>query len=307
MSRRTIAGWIAIGLGTLVTCLWAFWGIIENFHEGWYYRSLPKNLGLMLIQYMSPMLISMAVALIAIRWSRLGGSLYAFFGLLFSLLIFRTRSNLTLGVVISWFPVTVGLVLIGTLFWLGRPRRRQLAYAVVVGLPFLVVLIAGLGPAIRVAGRFDDGNRNARLIESNGVRLIWAPAGPGWERSTRGPTWEQARKRCLYLTEDAKSLAETPQGIWRLPTVDEAVRSMNRHGRNCGGVWNAETEHAAYEVPPDKESPLWDTTSPVIYWWTDSEKDDRRAYRIVYDGGVWSSPKTLRMGSLGFRAVKPAP
>jgi len=307
LSGRTIAGWVAVGLGTLVTCLWAFWGIIENFHEGWYYRSLPKNLGLMLIQYMSQMLISMALALIAIRWSKLGGSLYALVGLLFALLIFRTRSNLTLAVVLTWLPVTLGLVLIGALFWLGGPGRRQLAYTVAVGLPFLVVLIAGLGPAVRVAGRVDDGNRNARLVEGNGVRLIWAPAGPGWERSTKGPTWEQARERCLYLTEDGKSLAERPQGIWHLPTVDEAVRSMSRHGRNCGGVWNAETEHAAYEVPPDKESPLWDTTSPVMYWWTDSEKDDGRVYRIVYDGGVWSSRKTLRMGSLGFRAVKPAP
>jgi len=307
LSRRTIVGWIAVGLGTLVTCLWAFWGIVENFHEGWHYGSLAKNLGLMVIQYMSPMLISMGLALIAIRWSRIGGGLYVLLGLLFSVFIFRTRSNLTLGVVMSWLPVTGGLVLIGVLFRLGRRKRRQLAYAVAVGLPLLVVLIAGIRPAFRVAGRVDDENREARLVEGNGVRLIWAPAGPGWERSTRGPTWEQARKRCLYLTEDGKSLAEEAQGIWRLPTVDEAVRCMSRHGRNCGGVWNAEKEHAAYDLPPDKESPLWDTTSPVIYWWTDSEKDDGRAYRIVYDGGVWSSPKTLRMGSLGFRAVKPAP
>ena len=32
--KRQIVGWIAVGLSTAVTCFWAFWGIIENFHEG---------------------------------------------------------------------------------------------------------------------------------------------------------------------------------------------------------------------------------------------------------------------------------
>jgi hypothetical protein len=32
--RRQIAGWIAVGFSTLLTCFLEFWGIIENFHEG---------------------------------------------------------------------------------------------------------------------------------------------------------------------------------------------------------------------------------------------------------------------------------
>ncbi|MFN2151362.1 MAG: hypothetical protein ACK2T5_07195, partial [Anaerolineales bacterium] len=56
-----IVGWIAVSISTLVTCFWAFWGIVENFHEGWYAESLLANLGLMFVQYLSPMLIFMAV------------------------------------------------------------------------------------------------------------------------------------------------------------------------------------------------------------------------------------------------------
>jgi hypothetical protein len=33
--KGQIAGWIAVGLSTFITCVWAFWGIIENFHESW--------------------------------------------------------------------------------------------------------------------------------------------------------------------------------------------------------------------------------------------------------------------------------
>ena len=37
LDKRQIVGWIAVGLSTAITCFWAFWGIAENFHEGWWY------------------------------------------------------------------------------------------------------------------------------------------------------------------------------------------------------------------------------------------------------------------------------
>ncbi len=89
-----------------------------------------------------------------------------------------------------------------------------------------------------------------------------------------------------------------------MPTVDEAVRSMTRNGRNSGGVWDAETAAAAYETKPDKESPLWNTHSQVIYWWTVTEIDEDHAYIIVYDGQVWLRAKQFGPAYLGFRCVK---
>ena len=81
LDKRQIVGWIAVGLSTLITCLWAFWGIIENFHEGWYYQSWLENLGLMFLQYLSPMLLFMGVTLIAIYWPRFGGILHVLLAL----------------------------------------------------------------------------------------------------------------------------------------------------------------------------------------------------------------------------------
>ena len=150
--------------------------------------------------------------------------------------------------------------------------------------------------------RIDDGGVQARLVEGNGVNLIWAPDGQGWPRV--GTNWFEAQQICQHLNEDGLAEASKAQNIWRLPTADEAVRSMAQHGRNSGGVWNTETAQATYETKPDKESPLWNTHSQVIYWWTATEVDEENAYIIVYDGRVWPRSKQLNQDYFGFRCVK---
>jgi hypothetical protein len=293
--RQKIVGWIAVGLSTAVTCFWAFWGIIENFHEGWYYESWLSNVGLMLVQYLSPMFIFLVVTLIAIFWPRLGGGLHLVLALL-AVWFFQAFSNA------ATFLLILPLIGVGAMYWYGRPHPRELAISLVLGLPLLTLIISGIEPIIRVSQRFNDGNLEARLVQGNGVHLTWAPDGPGWPRE--GATWEEAQQVCQYLSEDGLTLAPAPQDIWRLPTVDEAVRSMARHGRNSGGVWDAENAATIYEMKPDKESPLWNVHSQVIYWWTATEVDEERAYIIVYDGKVWPRNKQFGPAYLGYRCVK---
>lgn len=303
MERRNPAGWVAVGSGTALAALWAFWGSMENFHEGWWRPTLAGRVGESFL-YLAPMLISIALTVIGIRFPRVGAVLFTAAGILFGRFVFSRRA-LSLAAVLSWLPVTALPVVIGLLFWFGRPRPRARAYRIAAGLPLLVAVLCAAEPAWRVAHRFYDGDRGMRLVEGNGVRLIWAPAGPGWSHDPRdGPDWQTARDRCAFLSEDGLHLAGEPQNIWRLPTVDEIVRSMTRGGTNAGGSWNEAAGEADYKVRPDKESPLWDIYSPKIYYWTATEADGARAYRITYDGRVWSVPKSLRMGSQGFRAVK---
>jgi len=293
--KRQIIGWIAVGLSTVITCIWAFWGIIENFHEGWYYESLWSNLGLMFVQYLSPMLIFMGVTLISIHWPRHGGGLHVILALL-AAWFFQASTNT------ATFLVILPLVGMGVLYGFGRPQPRKIAVALVIGLPILTLTIFGIEPALRVSRRLDDGNLQARSVQGNGVNLIWAPDGPGWPRE--GADWHGAQQVCQYLNEDGLTVAPEPQHIWRLPTVDEAVRSMARHGQNSGGVWDTETARATYKTTPDKESPLWNVHSQVIYWWTATEVDGERAYIIVYDGKVWPRAKEFGPAYLGFRCVK---
>ena len=112
---------------------------------------------------------------------------------------------------------------------------------------------------------------------------------------------------CARLGQDGVTPAPVAQHTWQRPKVDEAVRSMARHGQNSGGVWDAENDKATYETTPDKESPLWNVHSQVIYWWTATEVDQDHAYVIVYDGKVWSRSKEWGPAYVGFRCVKSPP
>ena len=294
-NKGQLAGWIALGISTVITCFWAFWGIIENFHEGWYYISWLSNVGLMFVQYLSPMFIFMGVALISIFWPRLGGTLHVIFAL-GAVWFFQAFSNA------ATFLIIIPLIGLGVLYWYGRSQPKKLAALLAVGLPLLTLIISGIEPVIRVSQRLDDGNLQARLVSGNGVNLVWAPDGPGWPRE--GGDWYEAQQVCQYLSEDGLALDSAPQNSWRLPTVDEAVSSMARNGRSSNGVWNAENAKASYEMTPDKESPLWNIHSQVIYWWTATEVDAEHAYMIAYDGQVWPRAKDFGPAYLGFRCVK---
>jgi len=295
VDNRNVVGWIAIGLSTAITCFWAFWGIIENFHEGWYYESFLSNAGLMFVQYLSPMLIFLGVTLVSILWPRVGAALHAILALLVAW-FFQSFTNP------GTFLLIVPLIGIGVLYWYGRPQPRRIALSLAVGLPLLTLVVSGIAPVIRVSQRLDDGNLQTRLVHGNGVNLIWAPDGPGWPR--KGADWYEAQQVCQHLSRDGLTLATEPQHIWRLPTVEESVRSMARHGQNSGGVWDARTAKATYRTTPDKESPLWNVHSQVIYWWTATELDEAHAYIIVYDGKVWLRAREFGPAYLGFRCVK---
>jgi hypothetical protein len=295
LDRPQIVGWIAVGLSTAITCFWAFWGIAENFHEGWYYESLLSNVGLMFVQYLSPMLLFMGVTVLSISWPRVGAGLHLALALAIAW-FFQAFTN-----TVAFF-LMVPLIGLGALYWFGRPQPRRVALSLVVGLPLLTLIIIGIEPVLRVSRRMDDGNLQARLVQGNGVDLVWAPDGPGWPRT--GADWHEAQQVCQHLGEDGLTLAPVPQGTWQLPAVDEVVRSMARHGQNSGGEWDAETAKATYETTPDKESPLWNVHSQVIYWWTATEADEEHAYIIVYDGEVWPRAKEFGPAYLGFRCVK---
>ena len=295
LDKRQVAGWIAVGLSTAITCVWAFWGAIENFHEGWYSESLLSNMGLMFAQYLSPMLIFLGVTFFSIYWPRFGAGLHAVLALL-AIWFFQAFSNA------ATFFLIIPLIGLGALYWFGRPQPRKLAVCLAVGLPLLTLIISGTEPVLRVSQRIDDGNLQAQWVHGNGVNLVWAPDGPGWPST--GADWYEAQQVCQHLNEDGLTPASAPQNIWRLPSVDEAVRSMARHGQNSGGVWDPETAEVTYKTTPDKESPLWNIHSQVIYWWTATEIDDEHANIIVYDGKVWPRSKQFGPAYLGYRCVK---
>jgi hypothetical protein len=293
---RRVLGWCAVGLSTVASCFWAFWGIIENFHEGWYYPSLRMNLAMMVGQYLLPMLLFVGAALVAIRLPRVGGMVHVVFAL-WAAWHFRGAA-----VVVIYVSIVLPLLFMGVSYWMGRPQPIRWAVATVVGLPLLTVVVCGMEPVHRVSTRYDDGERGIRLVQGNEVELLWAPPGPGWP--DHGVSWYEAVRCCQHLSADGLRLEETAQNVWRLPTIAEVVRSSYRRGRHASGTWDGDARRARFQIMPDKEPPLWDRHSKIIYWWTGTEVEEDRALRFSYNGHVMPIPKRVKYGYLGFRAVK---
>lgn len=300
-----ISGWIAVAIGLCLSCFWAWWGILENFHEGWYLPTLTRNL-LLTLAYISPALFCTSIVLFSIRSPKIGSMLIMTLG--FALIAWWLYQRWPPNWLFAVHVVTLsGLLLIGlgVLFRIGSPEPKKLAYLLSAVLPLAVILVFGFKPALRVAHRMDDKIRDARVVTGNNVRLLWAPQGPGWPG--HGTKWEKAVEICQYLNADGKSLNRRKQNLWRLPSAAEAVASMTRFGKNAGGHWDESTHKVSYQIAPDKESPLWNATSPIIYWWTATEKTADAVFVIAFNGKVFPRAKTISMGSLAFRAVRDVP
>jgi len=296
--KKKILGWIAVAITVVFSSVWAYWGAFENFHEGWYSVSLWENIFMFVFQYMLFTIIFVMLALIILKWKKIGLIIHLLMGI-FCIWFFSGATFTVLGLMIV-LPFAV----LGLLYYFGEPYPLKWAYRLIIFVPLIIVLAISVPQGIKVSNRINDGDFGIRIVEGNGVTLAWAPRGPGWP--DRGVSWEEAQDICKHLSEDGFQIMEKEQNIWRLPAVDEAVRSMMLHGENAGGVWHAQEERARYDKTPDKETPLWDVHSKVIYYWTadTSLQDEERAYIIVYDGGVYDKRKIDSFGYLSFRAVK---
>ena len=72
-----------------------------------------------------------------------------------------------------------------------------------------------------------------------------------------------------------------------MPTTDELVRSLVRHGENAGCAWQGEFRtRARCRTEPDKESPLWATDHPAIYYWTAESYSESQGYFVAFNGTI---------------------
>jgi len=186
---------IAAGLVILMTCFWTYWGMAEMYYEGW---GLPFP---HLLRYWIVAVLFLAFSLLALTWPKTGGMILLILGGAFSIFWMVTavrRGLLSLKwAVNNLFPLSGIVIFVGILFLLGdrlnrwqdnQPRsphkksvlRRKSLYILAIGLPLLVALSTSIYYLPLIGSRLDDGERGAYLIQGNGVNLIWAPKGPGW-------------------------------------------------------------------------------------------------------------------------------
>jgi len=363
--KRRIPGYIATGLLVLATMLWTFWGVGEMYYEGWWGVWTNR------LPYLAPSAICIVFTVIALTWPRVGGWIILLIGGVFTAWRWTRQAqlgSLTLGWMLGWFPISGVLVIVSALFFLeARYRRRRraegagpepaegrmppanwlrrnLRYVVALALPLLTALAVTAFFVPLLVARFDDGNRSARLIQGNGVTLVWAPRGPGWNwHPLRGvgryPSWDdialygtppvgihkecksehgahatqvdmETTGLCFYLSEDGTTLLPEPQDIWRMPTADEIVRSLVRGGENAGCTWDGVSTSADCERQPNKDTPLWAADESPIYYWAADEYDATEAWYVPYTGGgpyggaIDHQRKSWGNSRHGFRCVR---
>jgi hypothetical protein len=176
-------GWAAVVLVTVAACFWSFWGTIEAFHEGWWQPHSGMRL-LQLLAYMSPAIVFCGLAFAGIRWPRVGGAMFALVGAVIATLILIDRAAFSLDILLclNAMPIVVGL-----LFWFGRPNPRVSAYAVSLGLPLVIMIVCGIEPVYRVSTRFDDGDRGARLSKTMKSPCSGRQRGPAGVATAMSP------------------------------------------------------------------------------------------------------------------------
>lgn len=295
-------GWAAVGLNLATASLWAFWGAIEAFHEGWWHPALSDNL-LGALRYMTPATIFVAIGSAGVLWPRVGAVVV----LAFTAWVWwwwDVPGRISAGGTQAVLGLVMGGVggFFAVLWWFGRAVPRRWALRATVGVPLAVAVASGAWPGYLAATRVNDGDFGEREVAGNGVVLRWAPRGPGWPR--RGSNWEQANEAAVYLSEDGLALKAEPQGFWRLPRREELVRSLVRRGENAGGVFDEAVGGATYRRQPNKDTPLWDPHSEIIYWWTSDEGEDGHAWTVAYNGTLTLRNKRSGMGTLAFRLVR---
>jgi hypothetical protein len=277
--------------------MWSYWGAFECFHEGWYSHSLWANLGLGFIQYWCWPIAFAGLAALGIWKPKVGGAMFVAIGLLINGWLFGFQNSVALVFLLA------PSLLLGALFAFGTVPRPRLSIALVIGVPALIIVCITIPLAIKVSRRL-TAIRNVPLVWANGSEtLVWAPPGPGWPLS--GVDYSKAKEICAHLSLDGRSISLTELNLWRLPTVEEAERALNRHGHPAGCTYSGKPGFQPCRIEPDKEAPLWNTFSPVIYWWTGTDDESDHNLRIAYNGYVLPVRKA-GSGYTAFRAVRVA-
>ena len=289
---KTIIAYITLVISISIIAFWSYWGINEAFHEGWYSSSLLQNISMTFIQYLSIPIILLTFSLVAMNYKKIGAGLFMSLGIF---VIFFFNSNT--GRILIFIP----LIIFSAGFYYGKFKHKKIITISFIAIFLLIILSFGIPQLIRVENRFNDYDFGIRSVEGNEISLEWAPQGAGFP--LKGTDWQNAKDFCAKLNQDGTEIQNNELNIWRLPTRNELVRSLTRTNINSGGIINEEGI-AEYKTKPDKETPLWNPNSQIIYYWTDEEKDEKNAYLVAYNGFILDRLKNSKADYQGFRCAR---
>ena len=141
---RKYLGWFGVSISLILSCLWAYWGAMENFHEGWYSDSLWENLLMFVFQYLLMTFLFVLLAVIALRWKKLGIALHVA-AAAFCFWFFSGASFMILGLMIVTPIISLGII-----YYFGKPEPKKWAYRLLVALPLIIIIAISIPQGIKV-------------------------------------------------------------------------------------------------------------------------------------------------------------
>ncbi|HRU51490.1 MAG TPA: hypothetical protein P5543_04795 [Planctomycetota bacterium] len=305
---RHIFGLLAILLATGLSCFWAFWGGIENLHEGWTNHNIIWNIIGAFIRYIPWMILAISLSVVALYYKFLGGLIYIVLGGYFILRCTAICMNQIQKFPVEYFVILSILPFIGFCFLFGKLPNKRFSYVVLIGLPLATFAFVSSHPMERVIHRMaleKQADSEIYVQEINGKRLIWSPRITTAGILKKGCSWSVANRICAHLSKNGRNIESVEQNFWRLPTKEEVVACLTRNGKNCNGRIG-KTGKALYDVMPDKEYPIWDPYNTIIELWTSSkdEKNKNLVYSVFYYGEVYTRSIDEWDETVGFRAVR---
>lgn len=179
----------------VATLLWAYWGVGEVFHEGWY----PPYT--QIIFYFIPLLALLGITALCIYFPLIGGILVVGGGILYLVLVVVRSRQQHINLLPSFWDISAIVVIPGLLFisdYILKKRRKyseprravfKNRWKLVAAIGLSLILIIGVGTPllIRNLGRIPLDNYDEVTVEGNGITLALAGDGPGWYYSNKSP------------------------------------------------------------------------------------------------------------------------
>jgi hypothetical protein len=205
----------------VVTLLWAYWGVGEAFHEGWY----PPYT--QIIFYFIPLLVLMGITALCIYLPLAGGILIIMGGLLYLILTIVRAGQQYVSLLPSFWMVSAIIIIPGFLFISDYILKRRSGYKehkktlsknrlkLVATIVLSLILIIGVGTPllIRNLGRLPLDNYDEVTIEGNGVTLILAGEGPGWYYSNTNSIVFKGKEYKAFSWNEIALFGKDPVGF----------------------------------------------------------------------------------------------
>ncbi len=216
-----IPGIIAYIFLVAATLLWAYWGVGEVFHEGWY----PPYTHI--IFYFIPFLSLLGITVLCIYLPLVGGILIILGGLLFLVLTVTRSEQRYISLLPSFWMVSALVIIPGLLFvsdYILKKRRGYYEYkktlfknrwkmAIALILSFALIIGVGTPLLIRNLGRQPLSSCDEVTIRGNGITLTLAGEGPGWYCSNTNPVVFEGEEYRAFSWNEIALFGKDPIGF----------------------------------------------------------------------------------------------